>query len=247
MIDEPAERSSISERLGIDPTRLRLGQGSFHLTPRDIVILPREGRSPHPTLLCFHGLGMRVEVFGRWLQPLFEGTWAGLIPEGPYPLERRVGSLRQIGHAWYLWEGDTPAFRRSLRRSEERILQMLPDRASEHGLDPACMVALGFSQGAYFAGSLALRHAERFRGLVVAGGRVRPSFAARPLDGIPRIPILFLHGVDDDVISLGAARESAAELERAGFPVTFSESSGGHKWSLEMSQALRSWLERIAS
>lgn len=245
MTQDPAARTSCSERIGIDRERLRLSEGSFVLSPRDVVVLPRAGQPPHPTLLCFHGLAMRIEVFGRWLRPIFDGAWAGLIPEGPYPLERRVGSLRQIGHAWYLWEGDTPAFRRSLRQSEERIVQLLPDRASAHGLDAARVVALGFSQGAYFAGSLALRHAERFRGLVVAGGRIRPAFAGRPLEEIPRIPILFLHGVDDDVIRLESARESAAKMEGEGFSVTFGECAGGHTWSAEMTEKLLSWLASL--
>ncbi len=244
-MEDPAGRATLSERIGIDPGRLRVGESRFLLSPRDLTILPRQGSPPHPTILAIHGLGMRIETFSRWLQPVFDENWACLLPEGPYPLERRLGGLRQIGHAWYLWEGDTPAFRRSLRQSEERILAILPERAAAHGLDPTRMVALGFSQGAVFAGSLALRSPERFRGLVIAAGRVRSRFSGNEAGMAPRWPVLFLHGVDDDVVPIEGARESAAELERAGFDVTFSTAPGGHIWSDAMTRNLLDWLLRL--
>lgn len=188
---------------------------------------------------------MRAEVFARWLADLLDEPWAFWIPEGPYPFERHVGGLRSVGHAWYLWDGDTPSFRRSLRRSEHRLLRLLPERAEAWGLDPENVVVLGFSQGGYFGGSLALRHAERFRGLAVAGARVRPGYSGRPLAEIPRIPILFLHGRDDAVVSAVQAEASARELEQQGFPIRWTEVDGDHRWNGAMSDAFRVWAREI--
>lgn len=238
----PGLRATMHERLGIDPSRVREGQSTVTLKLRDLTILPRDGTPPHPTILGLHGLAMRAEVYARWFAGLMDEPWAFWIPEGTYPLERTLGALRSIGYAWYLWEGDTPAFRESLRQSEERILALLESRARDSGFDLSRVVAVGFSQGAYFAGSLVLRHAERFRGLVVAGGRVRPGFADRDLSHVPRLPILFLHGRDDEVISVDAARASAEELQALEFPVDFVEVDGGHIWNQAMSEALRGWL-----
>jgi predicted esterase len=219
------------------------GHSAFELDLRDLTILPARGDPPYPTILGLHGLAMRPEIYARWLAALMDGPWAFWIPEGTYPLERRLGDLRSIGFAWYLWEGDTPAFRESLRKSEARVLSLFDARAAERGLDTTRVVAVGFSQGAYFGGSLVLRHAERFRGLVVAGGRVRPGYAERKFEEIPRIPILFLHGRADDVVPLQGARESADELAGLGFPVTFVEVEGGHIWNESMSAALREWMD----
>jgi predicted esterase len=190
-------------------------------------------------------MAMRVEVFARWLSALADEPWAWVLPEGPYPLERRMGDLKSIGHAWYLWEGDTPAFRRSLRRSEAHVLRLLERPARRLPLDPSRRILLGFSQGGYFAGSLGLRHAQRFAGIAVAGARIRPAFAGRDLRGLRRLPILFLHGEEDDVIRLEDARASARELEDMGFPVTFRAVPGQHRWNGAMSEAFREWAGRI--
>ncbi len=245
MSEDPSGRASLADRLGLAPERIRVARTPFVTQPLDLTVLPTSGAGPHPTVLALHGMGMRPEPFARWFRGLYDAPWAWLVPEGSYPMERRVGGLRSIGYAWYVYEGDTPTFRATLRASEQRILGLLPDRASAWNLDITRMVLLGFSQGAYFAGSLGLRHAERFRGIVIAGGRARPGWADRAAESIPRIPFLFLHGRDDEVIPLDQARASADEIERLGFPVRFVETQGTHIWNEEMSDALRVWLQEI--
>jgi phospholipase/carboxylesterase len=250
--EDPSGRAARPDRIGLAPARIglaadriRIGCTPFVTQPLDFTILPPSGAGPHPTILALHGMGMRPEPFARWFRGLQDAPCAWLLPEGPYPVESRVGGLRASGFAWYVYDGDTPAFRATLRRSEGRILQLLPERASTWNLDPARVILLGFSQGAYFAGSLGLRHAERFRGIVIAGGRARPGWADRAAETIPRIPFLFLHGRDDDVVPLDQARASADEIERLGFPVRFHVTEGGHAWNEEMSAALRVWTREI--
>jgi phospholipase/carboxylesterase len=243
--EDSAARAPLAERLGLPAERIRIARKPFVTQPLDLAILPTTGVAPHPTILALHGLGMRPEPFLRWFRDLLDEPWAWLVPEGPYPMERRIGGVRTIGYAWYVYEGDTPRFRATLRDSEQRVLSILPDRASAWDLDVTRVVLLGFSQGAYLAGSLGLRHAERFRGVVIAGGRVRPSWAERDLATVPRIPFLFLHGRDDDVVPIAQARAAAEEIERLGFPVRFVETGGDHIWNKEMSDALRGWLQEI--
>lgn len=218
-----------------------MGTTSFVIEPRDVTLFPAESTPPYPTVVALHGMAMRIEILARWVRDLTGEGYAWLLPEGPYPLERRSGRLRMIGHAWYLYEGDTPAFRQSLRESEARLLRLLDRRATTDRLDRERILLLGFSQGGYFAGCLGLRHAERFRGIAVAGGRIRIDFADRDIEEIPRIPILFVHGTDDDVVPVDRAHESAEALRKRGFPVTFEEVEGGHKWNHAMTEAFRSW------
>ncbi|MBD3160763.1 MAG: hypothetical protein GF346_01335 [Candidatus Eisenbacteria bacterium] len=241
MNEETADRTSLSERIGLSPERVRVGSTSFVIEPRDVTLFPDRAEPPYPTVVGLHGMAMRIEILARWIRGMTDEGCAWLLPEGPYPLERKMGRLRMIGHAWYLYEGDTPAFRRSLRESEDRLLRLIDRRATTDRLDRDRMLLLGFSQGGYFAGSVGLRHAERFRGIAVAGGRIRIGFADRDIREIPRIPILFLHGTDDDVVPIDKARESAAELEEHGFPVRFEEIDGGHEWNDAMEAAFRAW------
>jgi predicted esterase len=244
---EAPRRTSLSARLGLPRDRWVLRRARFLQKPRDLTILPAGGAaaSPAPTVVAFHGMAMRVEIFARWLAGALEEPWAWIFPEGPYPLERRVGDLRTIGHAWYLWEGDTPEFRRSLRRSEARVLRLLDHPAEGASLDAGRRILLGFSQGGYFAGSLGLRHAECFRGIAVAGARIRPAWSVRDMDGVPRIPLLFLHGEADDVITRRDARASAQEMEDLGFPVRFETVPGGHRWNGAMTEVFRDWARGV--
>jgi phospholipase/carboxylesterase len=243
----PERRAPLHRRVGLDRERLRLGHTHYVLKKRDLTILPEEGTTPFPTIVAMHGMAMRLEVFARWLRGLMDEPWAWIFPDGPYPLERRMGTLRMIGHAWYLYDGNTPGFRHSVRRSEERLLGVLEERTRTHRLDPARTILLGFSQGGYFAGSLGLRYAERFAGIAVAAGRIRPGIACRSVDEIPRIPILFIHGKGDDMVPLEAARESADEMRALGFPVTWAEVEGTHRWNGAMSEAFRAWArQRLA-
>ena len=239
---DQAAGAKLAARIGVAPERVRLRTERSEAGARDLTILPARGGSPGPTVIAFHGLGMRIEVFARWLQGLYDTPWTWILPEGPYPFEGRFSGLQSIGHAWYLWDGNTPAFRASLRESEARVLELLDDRAASGVLDPGRTAVVGFSQGAFFAGSLALRHTERFCALACVAGRIRPGYAAREISTIPRLPILYLHGRDDDVVEVGRARASAGELEAHGFPVRFVEVGGGHMWSAEMSNALRGFL-----
>jgi phospholipase/carboxylesterase len=247
MPEEPTGRTSLAERLRMAPERIRIARTPFVTQPRDLTILPLSGAGPHPIIVAMHGMGMRSEPFARWFRDLFDEPWAWIVPEGSYPMERRHGDLRSIGYAWYVYGGDTPAFRETLRESEERVLRLLPDRASAWNLDITRTVLLGFSQGGYFAASLGLRHAERFRGVVIAGGRARPGWAERPVEASPRLPFLFLHGRDDVVVPIDQARESAEEVRRLGYPVRFVETDGGHFWNEEMTRGLRDWLREIPS
>lgn len=242
---DPPERADLSARPGFPRERWALRRVPFVHAVRELTILPAGAAPPLPTVVGLHGMAMRVEIFARWLSGLADEPWAFVLPEGPYPLERRAGALRMIGHAWYLWEGDTPGFRRSLRRSERHVLRLLQRPVRRLPLDPNRRILLGFSQGGYFAGSLGLRHAERFTGIAVAGARIRPAYADRDLRGVRRLPILFLHGEEDDVVRLEDARASARELEDLGFPVTFRPVPGGHRWGHGMTEAFRDWAGRL--
>lgn len=245
MKKKPVRRAPLSDRVGLPAERLQLGHSRFVHKTRDLTILPESGDRPYPLIVAAHGMAMRAEIFARWLGDLMNEPWAWFLPEGPFPLERRVGHVRMIGHAWYLYDGNTPAFRHSMRQSEEHLLTTLTDRSTRRSFDPERTLLLGFSQGGYFVGSLGLRHAERFRGIAVVGGRIRPSIACRPLDTIPKIPILFIHGKDDDVVPADQARASADELRDHGFPVTWVEVEGEHRWNGAMSEAFREWARTL--
>lgn len=100
------------------------------------------------------------------------------------------------------------------------------------------LLLVGWSMGAAAAAGLTL-HASDFDVTLVHTVCLGGAFTARdpisgasPSDGLRSAdvgaPFTLLHGVGDDVVPVTASREFAAELRRAGWPVTLAELDADH-------------------
>lgn len=193
--------------------------------------IPREG-SDGSLLVALHGMGMSARSFRRRVLPLTPAGCTVLIPQGPLPYEiRRDGRIRQ-GNAWYIYLGDEPAFLASMQRTEAWLLGLIDRYVEFHGLDPQAVSLLGFSQGGYLAGYVALRNAARFHRLVVAGGRIKHEVL---LDDAERVPaerpdfeLLALHGADDPSVSLEAVQVSVRAVATFGVHAEMRTYPTGH-------------------
>jgi len=103
---------------------------------------------------------------------------------------------------------------------------------------------LGFSQGGYCGGVLALRHPQLFAGLVVSGARVKtevleddiPAAAARGFR------VLLCHGRRDPTVPLAAAERGRAALTAGGVAVELQSFDAGHSLGRSQVSAIASWL-----
>ncbi|MGA1202034.1 MAG: alpha/beta hydrolase [Planctomycetota bacterium] len=196
----------------------------LHHAPRS----PAEG--PPPLLTALHGQGMGAKSFRRVLRHLKAPRHAHLYPEGPHVFEQRRPDGIRAGHAWYIYLGDSPSFRRELEATEAHLLSVIDRCEEEHGcVDRARSVLLGFSQGGYLAGFVALRHPHRFGGLVISAARLKHEFLTDELAG-GRLPaVLLLHSPDDPATAFERAEESRAVLAQAGADVELHSHAGGHR------------------
>jgi phospholipase/carboxylesterase len=223
----------------------RTGKRSFSIETRHLVQVG-EGSGParRPLLLALHGQGMSADGLLRLLDFPSRAERLLLVPEGPYPFERRRKGERAIGHAWYLYRGDQDEFRCYLERSEEHVLGVLEDVRKTHPYDADRLVLLGFSQGGYLAGFMALRNKRLFRGLVLASTRLKHEFLANELATGELPPTLVLHGRNDASVRWEAASESIGMLERAGASVEIQLHEEGHRLPAGFGAQLEAWLRR---
>jgi phospholipase/carboxylesterase len=143
------------------------------------------------------------------------------LPQGPEPYRG--------GWQWFDWpEGmSDEAFAAVVGASEEKLWPALVEAA--HGRK---LIVAGHSQGAVLAYVIAARHPEILEVLPISG--VCPRLLL-PRAHEPTAPVYALHGDEDDVISIDAARSSIDAFRAAGGPAELQEFPGaGHTVTDEM-------------
>ncbi len=118
----------------------------------------------------------------------------------------------------------------------------LLDRALGHtfdryAVDPARVMAAGFSDGASYALSLGITNGELFSSVLAFS----PGFAApgRP-EGSPRLFVS--HGTGDPVLPIDAtSRKLVPRFRRSGYDVRYVEFDGGHTVPPEIARGAVAW------
>lgn len=198
---------------------------------------------PPPLLIMLHGYGSNEHdlfVLGDYLDPRLHIVSArGVLNLG-------------FGFAWYHLGGTPgnllpdPASRTHARAMLAKFVADLPGRI---GTDPQRTYLLGFSQGAIMSLALAILNPGQFAGIMPLSGYLDPETLDGPLPaGIADLPILQLHGTQDEVIPVTAARRTRDLLAPVAHELTYQEYPVGHTISMEGLQLIQRWLaERLAS
>jgi len=199
---------------------------------------------PIPLLVALHGKGDRADRFEGEARECLPTGWGLLLPSGPIPRDRHAATVGDsIGDSWYLYDGDTPAFRASLDAAESHLLRVLK-RIRRHGdFRPAAL--LGFSQGAYMAGVVGVRNPAQFRAIVQVAGRLKTEMLGPLLPAARRVRILGLHGERDAAVRPGPSAESLAAARAAGLDAEFRTFDAGHEFTPEMRAAAKEWLSGL--
>ena len=139
----------------------------------------------------------------------------------------------------YTWRESQPGKKgfpgvEEFRQSAEALVRFVDEWSSSSGVIADQFDLIGFSQGASLTYSLALLHPERIRAMAALSGFMPPGakelLLKRPLAGKP---IFVAHGRQDNMVPVELARKAVALLEGSGARVTYFESDGGHKVSLD--------------
>ena len=187
-----------------------------------------------PTLILLHGTG---------------GDENDLLPLGRM-LDERAALLSPRGK---VLENGMPRFFRRLsmgvfdeedlvNRTHE-LASFVEEAASEYGLDPKRLFAVGFSNGANIAASLLLLHPDLLAGAVLL--RAMTPFELETLPDLSGTPVYLAAGRSDQMIPPESTERLAELLRGAGAEVTLDWQPGGHGIGRAEVEAARDWLAGV--
>jgi phospholipase/carboxylesterase len=193
--------------------------------------VPCAYRAPRPGLplvLAFHGKCEDETAMPRRVGEMGEDfAWA--FPRAPYPEEYEFRGHARIGYSWYQYTGDAEAFAQSLRVTGGWVLRLLERILDETKADPERIYLMGFSQGGYLAGSMALTMPERFAGAALFGSRYKTELIEDGAGSRRHLRLFSAHGKSDRFVKPEPAARCAAELKEAGLAVQHREYRCGHR------------------
>ena len=194
-----------------------------------------------PTLVMMHGLTGTAELIRPLAESLLAPNMSLILPEAKIPHPKR-------GFAWWLRDASPsmPLDESSLNQvdqSVELIVNIIKQHSTKGGL-----ILGGFSQGAAMATEV-FTHPEichRVIGLVlIAGKTVRPSKLNSKLLENP-IPVVWMHGDTDKIVSMEQAEELCRVIENAKCPILKLRHHKGHMVDLKQKKQIIQWIDSIA-
>ena len=201
----------------------------------------RPDDEPLPLVLVMHGRGADANDLAD-LAPMLDppGGARFVFPNAPKAFEAAPGMT--FGYTWF--EGWPPRGE-SLQESRALLLELIDELVARYPTPPGKLIVSGFSQGGLMAIDAGFRTTQPLAGIVVMSGAIAeadaPDFAARK-----DVPVLIIHGTEDDMIPLLAARRARRLLEQHGIEPEYHELPMGHQVTPESMEIMRNFMaERL--
>lgn len=208
-------------------------------------------RHPHGArhaVVWLHGLGDS----GAGLAPLVDALdlpadlpVRHLLPDAPErPITINMGCKMR---GWYdIKSFEDPAERAvesHVRESASQINTLLDQLVAE-GFAPEHIVLAGFSQGGVIASFSALRYPVPLAGLLCMSTYLAApdKLADEMSDAARTLPICYMHGIYDDVVSLSLGWDAKNRLEEIGLTPEWHEYPMRHEICRPQLGDIRSWL-----
>jgi phospholipase/carboxylesterase len=134
---------------------------------------------------------------------------------------------------------------KEIRARAAELAEWIGSAVKEHGLDPAQVYALGYSNGANIATALMLLHP----GVIAGGVLLRPMAVIHPepLPALADAPVLLVAGNQDSTMEGGEPEKLGRMLAEAGAAVDFAMQEAGHELTPQDFSLVKRWLaERLA-
>ncbi len=201
-------------------------------------------------VIGLHGRGSNADDLAG-LAPALDPRWRYIFPQAPNRLD--LGEWAR-SFSWYepiMSDHERQQAARvgipispQLLVVREQLQQFLSAVHERFGVSPARSALIGFSQGAAMVLDTGLRAVPPYAALVAMSGFLPEA------DDLPAVltsaqagNLLVVHGVNDQVISIGISRRIRQVLERAGFAAEYREFAMGHEVRDESLAAVAEFLQ----
>ncbi|WP_133488708.1 alpha/beta hydrolase [Aliiroseovarius marinus] len=168
-----------------------------------------------------------------------------IAPDAP---EKCLGN--PMGYQWFpipwLDGSSEEDSMRGVEMAEGDINAFLDQVLEDEGIEPSQLIVFGFSQGTMMSLRVLPRRDEPIAGLVAFSGRMlEPDQFAENV--VSKLPILLVHGDQDDMVPPGHFSESGEVLQAAGFETYgFIMKGTGHGIAMDgLSVALSFMLDKL--
>ena len=191
-----------------------------------IAIPPKSGKTPTGLIVVLHGWGANAQDVAFLCSMLELPAHQFMVPNAPFPHPYGIG-----GKMWYdlsnsLTFGSDISTQRDLVTSRQLLIDWLISLESSTGVPLSRTMLSGFSQGGAMTLDVGL-HLPLAGLMVLSGylhGAVSPQESVYP-------PILMVHGRQDSVVPLSAARSAYDRLLALNATITYKEFDMGHEIS----------------
>ena len=190
-----------------------------------------------PLVIVMHGRGADANDLAD-LAPMIDDDYRFVFPNAPKKFEPMPGY--SFGYSWFDgWppEGD------SIVQSRETLLTMIDELVARYPTPEGKIVVAGFSQGGMMAIDVGFRTKQKVAGVVCMSGAIFE--AGQP--PLRRLPMLLIHGTEDEMIPLWAAQRTRLVLEENSVAPEYHEFPMGHQVTAESLDVVRGFLGRVLS
>ena len=140
----------------------------------------------------------------------------------------------------FTWFDGWPPTHDSIDESRRSVLRFIDEVVARYPTPSGKLILAGFSQGALMALDTGFRTKQALAGIVVMSGALYED----ELPNLTKLPVLIVHGTDDEVIPVLAARRARRVLEDHGLSPEYHEFAMGHWVTDESIAAVGEFIRR---
>jgi phospholipase/carboxylesterase len=191
-----------------------------------------------PLVILMHGRGADANDLAD-IAPSIDGGYRFIFPNAKRPFEPYRGMT--FGFSWF---DGWPPTRESIAESRELILKFIDEALERYPTPPGKLILAGFSQGALMALDCGFRTKQQVAGIVSMSGALYeeelPNLSDRKNE-----QVLIVHGSEDEVIPVIAARRTRNVLEEHGLNPEYHEFAMGHWVTEDSMRAVGNFIARV--
>lgn len=210
------------------------------LTLRYVLNVPsaKSDDAEMPLVILMHGRGADSNDLAD-IAPMIDDGYRFVFPNAAKKFEPAPGY--SFGWSWF---DGWPPEGNSIVDSRTKMLALIEELVARYPTPVGKIVIAGFSQGGMMAIDVGFRTTQKVAGIVVMSGAIFEA-GMPDLRAQKDLPVLLIHGAQDDMIPVLAARRTRLILEEHGVRPEYHEFPMGHHVTPESLDVVREFLARV--